>query len=132
MSKAKFSTVEAYITHSDPDAQPIMNQLREIITSTIPKVEEKISWGVPFYRHHGPLGGFAVYQQHISFGAAADLPDEDRKLLEDKGYIIGVKTVRIRFDQPVPAEEIRQLLKFQLHVNLEEKERCSAQSRRST
>jgi len=77
MAKTKFSTVEEYITHSDPDARPIMNQLREIITSTIPEVEEKISWGVPFYRHHGPLGGFAVYQQHISFGAAADLPAPD-------------------------------------------------------
>jgi hypothetical protein len=44
---------------------------------------------VPFYKYHGVLAGFAAFKNHVSFGFAAVLQSEDRKMLERKGYITG-------------------------------------------
>ena len=73
-------------------------------------MEETISWGVPFYKFHGQLGGFATYKRHVSFGLARELPADDRRLLEEAGYATGKKTIQIKFDQAVPADAIRRLL----------------------
>lgn len=39
--------VDFYIASSPEEARPHLQALRKIITSTIPNVEEGISWGVP-------------------------------------------------------------------------------------
>ena len=49
MYKAK--DVDSYIANSDKEARPKLKEIREIIKSTIPKAEEGISWGVPFYKY---------------------------------------------------------------------------------
>ncbi|MFW9897229.1 MAG: DUF1801 domain-containing protein [Candidatus Thorarchaeota archaeon] len=54
--------------------------------SAIPKLEENIWYGVPFYNYHGELAGFAVYKKYVSFGFGAGLlQDKDRKMFEDNG-----------------------------------------------
>jgi uncharacterized protein len=109
--------VDSYIANSDEQARPIMEELRKIIKSTIPDVEESISWRVPFYRYHGALIGFAVYKNHVSLGFATQLENEDRKMLEEKGFKTGNKTVQIKFGQKVPADEINQILKSKAKLN---------------
>jgi uncharacterized protein len=85
-------------------------ELRKIIKSTIPDVEEGRSWSEPFYKYHGVLAGFAAFKNHVSFGFATVLQIEDRKMLEEKGYKTGKKTIQIRFDQKVPTTMIQQIL----------------------
>ncbi len=115
--------VDSFIANSSREARPILKELRRIITSTIPNVEEKISWGVPFYRYHGALGGYAAYKNHVSFGCGgSDLQSKDREMLEKKGYKTGKKTIQIKFDQKVPTAAIKQILKAEAKMN-EAKER---------
>lgn len=109
--------VDTYIVDSAPESQEVMRELRKIIKSTVPEAEERISWGVPFYRYKGLLGGFAVFKSHISFGLAYVFDDETREVLEKKGYSTGKKTVQIRFDQKVPEVEVKQILKTQVIAN---------------
>ena len=110
--------VDAYIAAADPDARPILRELRELIRSTVPGVEERIGYGVPFYKHHGELGGFAAYASHVSFGFGSDvLQAGDRAALEAAGYKLGKGTMQIRFDQDVPAPEIRQILAAKARMN---------------
>lgn len=113
---SKPETVDAYIANSNPEARPIMEELREIITSTIPEAEEGISWNVPIYKYHGILAGFDAAKHHVSFGADA-LQSEDREILKEKGYKTGKKTIQIRFDQNVPAPVIKKILKAQAEIN---------------
>lgn len=116
MSKPK--EVDSYIANSSIEARPILEGLRKIIKSTIPEVEEGISWNVPFYKYHGELVGFAAYKKHVSFGiGAAVLQNEDRKMLEEKGYKTGKGTIQIKFDQKIPTTEIRGLLKAKAKMN---------------
>jgi uncharacterized protein YdhG (YjbR/CyaY superfamily) len=113
-----YKDVEAYIAAAAPEARPILEELREIIKSAVPKVEEKIWYGVPFYNYHGELAGFAAYKHHVSLGfGAAAFQSQDRQMLEEKGYKTAKGTVQIKFDQKVPAATIKQILEAKAKVN---------------
>lgn len=109
--------VDAYIVSMDIAARPKLKEIRKIIKSTIPKVEEGISWGIPFYKYHGLLAGFAAFKNHVSFGFANVFQDTDRALLEKKGYKTGSKTIQIKFDQKVPTTAIKHMLKAKVVMN---------------
>lgn len=109
--------VDSYIANSDKEARPKLKEIREIIKSAIPKAEEGISWGVPFYKYHGVLAGFAAFKNHVSFGLAFVLQTKDREELLKKGYATGKKTIQIRFDQKAPATMIKQILKTRAKMN---------------
>jgi uncharacterized protein YdhG (YjbR/CyaY superfamily) len=117
MKKYNSKDVDSYIASSVAEARPKLKEIREIIKSTIPKVEEGISWGVPFYKYHGALAGFAVYKKHVSFGIESALESKEREILEKKGYGTGKKTIQIKFDQTVPTTAIKQILESQAKLN---------------
>ena len=118
MKMYKAKDVDSYIANSGIEARPKLKEIREIIKSTIPKVEEGISWGVPFYKYHGILAGFASFKNHVSFGfCEIMIQGKDREMLEKKGYITGKKTIQIKFDQKVPAIVIKQILKEKAKIN---------------
>lgn len=109
--------VDSYIASSIKESRPHLKELQKIIKSTIPKVEEGISWGIPFYKYYGVLVGFAVFKSHVSFGFSAMLQNKDRATLEKKGYKTGSKTIQIKFDQKMPIVEIKQILKARAKMN---------------
>ncbi len=118
MKKAK--TVDWYIANSNLEARAIMERLREIIKSTVPEAEERISWNVPNYKLNGVLTGFAVYSKHVSLGfSEGGLSDEERKAFEDKGHKTGIGTVQIKFNQKIPTKIIEQTLKSHAKMNAE-------------
>lgn len=117
MKNYQAENVDEYIASSVAEARPKLKELRELVKSTIPGVEESISWGVPFYKCHGVLAGFATQTHHISFGLVTVLGDKEREILEKKGYPTGKKTIQIKFDQRVPAAEIKQILKAKANAN---------------
>ncbi|MBJ7881924.1 iron chaperone [Gelidibacter salicanalis] len=120
MKKSK--NVDEYIANSTEDSQSIMEELRNIITSTVPEAEERIAWNVPNYKLHGVLTGFAAYTKHVSLGfSESGLSDDERKLFEDKGYKTGKGTVQIKFDQEVPSRIIKQILKSHAKMNVAKK-----------
>lgn len=110
MSKPK--DVDSFIANAQPEARPILEKLREIINSTIPEADEGISYNVPFYKFHGVHVGFSAFKNHATFGIGADvLQRKEREILEDKGYKTGKETIQIKYNQKVPTEEIKKLLK---------------------
>jgi len=117
MKNYKALNVDEFIASAPKEAQSKLKELRAVFRSVVPKAEEGISWGVPFYKYHGLLAGFTALKNHIDFGLAFALENRDRKILGAKGYITGKKTVQIKFDQEVPAGVIRQMLKAKAKEN---------------
>ena len=109
--------VDSYIANSGKEARPVLEEIRKIIKSAAPKAEEGISYGFPLYKLHGTLAHFAEYKNHIAIGFGSELQDKDLKILEKNGYATGQKRIQIRFDQRVPATEIKQILKTQATIN---------------
>jgi len=54
--------VDVYIAKQAEEGRLILEELREIIKSTIPEVKEEILWGYPFYKYHGILAGITAYK----------------------------------------------------------------------
>lgn len=117
MKNYNVTDVDSYIESADIAARPKLNELREIVKSTVPKADEGISWGIPFYKYHGLLAGFAAFKKHVSFGLVSALDGELREALEAKGYATGKKTIQIRFDQKTPTAEIKRFLKARAKLN---------------
>ncbi|WP_331235388.1 iron chaperone [Natronorarus salvus] len=108
---SKPTDVDSYIANADERARPTLEELREMINSTVPEAEEGISYNVPFYTFHGTHVGFSAFKNHATFGIGADaLRSEDREMLEENGYKTGKETIQIRYDQTVPTTELEQLL----------------------
>lgn len=73
---------------------------------------------MPFYRYHGILVGFAAHKNHAGvWFPTAPLQNKDRKMLEEKGYRTGKKTIQIKFDQKVPTIALKQILKVVAKTN---------------
>jgi uncharacterized protein YdhG (YjbR/CyaY superfamily) len=117
MTNPPSKDVDSYIADSSIQARPILEELRKIIKSTVPKVQESINWGFPFYKYNGILAHFAEYKNHIALGFGSDLQSKDIEILKKKGYETGQKRILIKFDQKVPAEEIKKILKAQVGEN---------------
>lgn len=109
--------VDSYVADADEDARPTLEELREIIKSTVPEADEGISYNVPFYTFHDTHVGITAFKNHATFGIGADaLRSEDREMLEEKGYKTGKETVQIRYDQAVPTSEITRLLEAKVEA----------------
>jgi hypothetical protein len=50
---------------------------------------------MPFYWYHGALAGFSAFKNHVGFGFTFALQNEDRRMLEEKGYTTGKKPYRL-------------------------------------
>lgn len=121
MKSYKSKTVAEYIAHAPAVAQPKLRELRAAFQAAVPTAEESISWGIPFYKLQGPLGGFAAFKHHVGFGFWAPLDNKDLNALSEKGYGTGKKTIQVRFDQKVPAGFIKKMLKAQAKINAAKK-----------
>ena len=116
MKNAK--TVDEYIANSAEESREIMEQLREIIKTTVPNAEERIVRNVPNYKLNGVLTGFAVYSKYVSLGfSEGGLSDKERKAFEDKWHKTGKGIVQIKFDQKIPTKIIKETLKSHAKIN---------------
>ena len=114
----RYLTVDDFISHAPPLAQPRLQELRQWVRDLLPQAEEKIWYGVPFYHQGGEVAGFSLAKQHISLGVGAKvLSAEYRKKLATMGYRTGSCTIQIRFDQKLPVAVLRKLLKEKVRLN---------------
>ena len=59
--------VDAYIAKAPDFARPILLHVRKAVHAAVPKAEETIKWGVPFFTYHGILCHVAAFKAHCMF-----------------------------------------------------------------
>ncbi|ALJ04104.1 hypothetical protein APS56_02580 [Pseudalgibacter alginicilyticus] len=116
MADLKPKTVDEFIDNSPEKSQGIMIKLKKLIEATEPNAESGISWNVPIYKCNGILAGFSLAKKHVSFGIDS-LTEEMRKILNEKGYKTGKKTIQIKFNQDIPSKEFKLLIQEQAKLN---------------
>ena len=102
------ATVDAYIKAAPEAARPMLKELRALVQKAAPKAEEYISYGMPYYRHHGALLGFAAFKQHVGFFPGAIVTDFADEL---KGYKTSRGTVQLPYGKNIPVSLIRRIIK---------------------
>lgn len=58
--------VDAYIAKSRDFAKPILTQIRKVMHSAVPDVQETIKWGAPAFEHKGILCIMASFKEHCA------------------------------------------------------------------
>jgi uncharacterized protein YdeI (YjbR/CyaY-like superfamily) len=115
MASAKAKDVDEYIANATECTRPILVKLRRIFQQASPKLEESIKWGVPCFVYKGPVGGFAAYTAHVSWGLwkARLLNDPDG--LVGQRIIMGGKITKI--SEIPPARKLADLIRQVIALN---------------
>lgn len=118
MTNYDVKNVDEFIATAPEVARAHLKELRAAVKAALPKAEEKIGYGKPYYKLNQWLVGFDVYKHHVNFEIyEGQLPSEIRTALEAKGYGTGNKSVQIRFEQKVPTTAIKKLAKAQAKLS---------------
>ena len=106
-------TVEDYIAAAPADVQGRLLQLRECIRATAPEAEERVSYGMPYYRYQGrPLVYFGLWKKHIGLYALSStvLEAHQREL---QGYVMEKGTIQLPLKEDLPLALVTSLLAAQ-------------------
>jgi uncharacterized protein YdhG (YjbR/CyaY superfamily) len=109
-------TVDEYLEALPPKERAVLEKLRAAIRSAAPEAEEKISYRIPLYTHHGHLVGFAAFKNHCSlFVTNSDVPKRFAKELEP--FRINHTTIQFTVEKPLPAALVKRIVKARLAEN---------------
>lgn len=111
----KPTTVEEYIANAPAQSKAHSKELRAIIKKTVPKADEKISYGMPYYGYNGRLIYWGAYKDYIGVYVMNDAREALASEIEP--YRTSKATLHFPLDQPLPAELISKLVKIQAAAN---------------
>ena len=111
----KFDSVAAYLRTVPPAQRAALQRLRKTIRAAAPKATEVISYGIPMFKHHGMLVGYAAFQEYGSLFMSTALPQAFKKALAP--YQTSKGTIRFTVDKPLPAALVRKLVQARVAQN---------------
>lgn len=106
----KPADVPAYIALSPPATRKLLRQLRSLIQKSVPGAEEKISYGMPGYKHFGMFAYFAGYKNHVGFYPGPRAIEAFQSRLAR--YKTSKGTVQFPLDKPLPQGLLRDMLRW--------------------
>lgn len=104
------NTVDAYFAAVPGPARNLLEKLRLVIRSAVPKdATEVISYRIPAFRQDKIIVWYAAFSGHCSlFPTAAVI---ERFKPELKGYTISKGTIQFPLDKPLPIALIKRIVK---------------------
>lgn len=112
--------VDEYIANAPKEVQGKLRELRAAIIAAAPNAEERISYGMPYYRYKGRLVYFAYAKKHVGIYAILD-PVRSQFKSELAGFDMSKGTIRFPLDKKLPLVLIKKLVKAQARRNDEAK-----------
>ncbi len=114
-----YTSIDEYITSFPKQVQRKLTEMRRIIREQAPLAQEKISYQIPTFFLNGNLVHFAAFANHIGFyptpGAISKFKSKLSKYESAKG------SVQFPLEEPLPAELIRQIVRFRVGENTSKK-----------
>jgi hypothetical protein len=109
-------TIDNFIRALDPERREIVVALRTIIHKAIPKAEESIKWGSPWWTQNGYVCCIYTAGDHINFGFSrgVELTDPDG-LLEGTGK--GMRHVKLNSVKDIRKTQFTAWLKEAAKLN---------------
>ena len=109
--------VDDYIASAPKEVKEMLKALRDVIRTTAPLAEEKISYGIPYYGYKGRLAYFRYSTTYLGLYIPPPVVDDHKKELE--GYVTATSTIRFPVGQKLPVQLIKKLIKARLKINEE-------------
>ena len=112
-SKAKFTTMDAYIVSFPKEVQGILQKIRETIRKAAPGAAEAISYQIPTFKLNGRnLVHFAAWKEHIGFYATPSGNAAFKKELAR--YKMAKGSIQFPLDEPIPYDLVAKIAKFRV------------------
>lgn len=129
MKSNEVNTVDAYIAAFPPHTREILEEMRTIIRSAVPKAEEVISYGMPAYKLHSVLVYFAGYVNHVGFyPTASGIVNFQKDISEYKN---SKGAVQFPLDKKLPKALITKIVKFRAKEVLAKEKEKAAKKKKS-
>ena len=113
-SKIKIETIDDYLATANPEQRAALQKLRETIHAIVPKVEERINYGIAaFFLDGKPVAGLGAGAKHCTY---FPMSGSTLATLKDhlKGYVTSKGAIRFPAEQPLPKALVRKLLKARI------------------
>jgi uncharacterized protein YdhG (YjbR/CyaY superfamily) len=107
--------VAGYIAAAPKEVRGKLKELRAVIRKAAPAAEEKISYGIPYYGHHGRLVYFSAWKNHIGIYIPTPVVQEHAREL--RAYETTSATIRFPLDKKLPIALIKKLVKARMKKN---------------
>jgi len=111
----KFASVAAYLKAVPPAQRAALQKLRTTIRVAAPEATEVISYGIPMFKHHGMLVGYAAFRDHCSLFMSTAITHALKQELAS--YDTSKGTIRFTADKPLPVTLVRKLVKARIAQN---------------
>jgi uncharacterized protein YdhG (YjbR/CyaY superfamily) len=118
MMDLNIKTVDEYLAKQSEKNRAALSQLREFVRNLVPEAEEVISYGMPMYKFHGMLVGFAGYKNHLGFYPGAIVGKFADEL---KDFKISKGTIQFTVDIPIPDKLLKRIIEAKIAENLNRK-----------
>ncbi len=116
MAKKKATSIGEYIDDFPDDTRKVLKRLRAIISKTIPKAEETISYGIPTFKMNDSyVVYFAGFKKHVSVYPTSSGSAAFNKQLAP--YRSGQGTAKFELEKPLPEKLIIQIVKQNIKKN---------------
>lgn len=107
------TAIDTYISTFPLDTQKKLQQLREVMVSSIPEATEKIAYGIPTIQLKGKnVVHFAGYNNHIGFYPTPAILTKFKKELSPFKSSKGA--VQFPLNQPIPFKLVQKMMAFRL------------------
>ncbi len=111
--RATLGTVEDYFAAVPQPARNVLEKLRLLIRSAVPKdATEVISYRIPAFRRNKIIVWYAAFSSHCSLFPTAAVIAEFKDEL--KNYTISKGTIQFALDKPLPSALIKRIVKARL------------------
>ena len=112
-SKAKFTTMDAYIASFPKEVQAILEEIRQTIRKAAPGAIEAISYQIPTFKLNGSnIVHFAAWKDHIGFYATPSGNAAFKKELAR--YKVAKGSIQFPLDEPIPYDLVTKIVKFRV------------------
>jgi uncharacterized protein YdhG (YjbR/CyaY superfamily) len=115
-NKARFHSIDEYISTFPEEVQKILEELRAIIKAAAPTAEETISYQIPTFTLNGKyLIYVAGWKNHISIYPIPSGSEAFNKQVSK--YVEGKGTLKFPIDKPLPLKLITRIVKYRVAEN---------------
>ena len=112
-SKAKFTTMDAYVASFPKEVRGILEQIRDTIRKAALGAAEAISYQIPTFKLDGSnLVHFAAWKEHIGFYATPSGNVAFKKELAR--YKVAKGSIQFPLDEPIPFDLVAKIAKFRV------------------